>query len=208
MLLGRLSKHFCRRFASDAGEDYLKVHKPAMYWFPSKKPTADNDEREIGPYPQFPQASNDPAGSFQFRTADAAAYTDRQNRRQIGEPVPEEAEFQGLWNVDIEGDYSVVYMLSAVGLLFGSVGAFAYFSSKNHDPLKSPRLLAVIGLLLFVILCFRLKKSCRIKRNTSREPNSRFHFGRALKQFLQTTNKELHEKDLFVYLTQNSIKEF
>lgn len=155
MLLRRLSTQFCRRFASDAGEDYLKVHKPAMYWFPSKKPTKENDEREIGPYPQFPHASNDPAGSFQFRTPDAAAYTDRQNRRQIGEPVPEEAEFQGMWNVDIEGDYSVVYMLSAVGLLFGSVGAFAYFSTKNHDHLKSPRLLAVI-IELFILISYFL----------------------------------------------------
>ena len=135
---------FARKFANDAGEDYLKVHKPAMFWFPTRKPTPTNDEREIGPYPQFPQASNDPAGSFQFRPADSAAFTDRQNRRKIGEDVPEEAEFQEMWNVDIEGDYSVVYMLSAVALLFGSVGSIAYFSTKYHDPLKSPRLQAVI----------------------------------------------------------------
>ena len=137
------SKLFFRKFASNGGEDYLKVHKPAMYWFPSRKPTSENDDREIGPYPQFPHASSDPAGSAQFRPADLPAYFDRQNRRRFGEAVPEEAEFQGMWNVDIEGDYSVVYMLSGLVLLFGTLGTVAYLNTKYHDPMKSPRLLAV-----------------------------------------------------------------
>lgn len=113
-----------------------------MFWFPKANP---QDPREIGPYPQSPDSSssNDPAQSYQFRPADQAEYFDRQGRRRFGEDVPEEAEFQGMWNVDIEGNYSVLYMLSGVGLLLGGLSGIAYFATKFHDPLKSPRLTAV-----------------------------------------------------------------
>jgi hypothetical protein len=121
-------------------ENYLKVHEPNMFWFPKANP---QDSREIGPYPPSSTASNDPSQSFQFRPADQADYFDRQGRRRFGEVVPEEAEFQGMWNVDIEGNYSVVYMLSGVGLLLGGLSGIAYFATKSHDPKKSPRLVAV-----------------------------------------------------------------
>ena len=107
-----------------------------MFWFPS-------GESEIGPYPVSKTASNDPSQSFQFRPADCPDYFDRQGRRRFGETVPEEAEFQGMWNVDIEGNYSVVYMLGGVSVLLGGLSAVAYFFTKAHDPEKSPRLLAV-----------------------------------------------------------------
>lgn len=121
------------------GEDYLKVHQDNLFWFPK----ADKeDSREIGPYPSSPYASNDPQQSYQFRPADLKEYFSRQARRKFGETVPEEAEFQSTWNVDIEGNYSVIYMLSGVGLLLGGLGGIAYFSTKWHDPTKSPRALA------------------------------------------------------------------
>ncbi len=182
LLKPRLSFIKIRKFASDAGEDYLKVHKPAMYWFPSRKPSLENDAREIGPYPQFPHASANPAGSFQLRPAESATYFDRQNRRKFGEPVPEEAEFQGMWNVDIEGDYSVVYMLTGMVLLLGGVGTIAYFSTKYHDPFKSPRLLAVIlteksfTIVLSLPFC-RWKRNCLFKKITLKDLINRFIFG-------------------------------
>lgn len=123
-------------------EDYLKVHQQNMFWFPKANPA---DPREIGPYPtENPFASSsDPSKSFQFRQPDREEYFERQQRRKFGETVPEEAEFQGMWNVDIEGNYSVLYMLSGVGLLLGTLGGFAYIVTKWHDPQKSPRMLAV-----------------------------------------------------------------
>ena len=120
-------------------ENYLKVHENNLFWFPSKS----QDSREIGPYPSSTKASNDPSQSFQFRPPDLEEYFSRQQRRKFNEPVPEEAEFQGTWNVDIEGNYSVIYMLSGVGLLLGGLSGIAYFSTMAHDPLKSPRRLAV-----------------------------------------------------------------
>ena len=125
------------------GEDYLKVHQESLFWFP--KPNK-SDPREIGPYPlENPPSSSsgDPSKSFQFRQPDREEYFERQQRRKFGETVPEEAEFQGMWNVDIEGNYSVIYMLSGVGLLLGSLSGIAYFVTKWHDPEKSPRMLAV-----------------------------------------------------------------
>lgn len=119
--------------------DYLKVHEPSMYWFPGP----DSDPREIGPYPTSPYASNDPSQSYQFRPPDLPEYFERQGRRRFGETVPEEAEFQGIWNVDIEGNYSVVYMLSGLTAFLASVGGFIYIASKFHDPENSPRSVAI-----------------------------------------------------------------
>ena len=124
-------------------EDYLKIHQQNMFWFPNPNKF---DSREIGPYPpENPpnSASNDLSKSYQFRQPDRPEYFDRQQRRKFGETVPEEAEIQGMWNADIEGNYSVIYMLSGVGLLFGTLSGIAYFSMKLHDPEKSPRMLAV-----------------------------------------------------------------
>jgi hypothetical protein len=124
------------------GEDYLKVHQQNLFWFPKANPS---DPREIGPYPlENPpnSSSTDPSKSYQFRQPDREEYFERQQRRKFGEPVPEEAEFQGMWNVDIEGNYSVLYMLSGVGLLLGGLSGIAYFATKWHDPEKSPRMLA------------------------------------------------------------------
>lgn len=202
LLLSANRRLLFRKFATEAGEDYLKVHRPAMYWFPSRKPTSDNDEREIGPYPQqFPltSSSSDPAGSFQFRPADLSSYFDRQNRRRFGEAVPEEAEFLGMWNVDIEGDYSIVYMLGGLVLLFGTVGTVAYLSTKYHDPLKSPRLLAVNSFdgavlkifermsaflltrkIIFVFYYSRSRRSCHFKKSTLKANSNLFTFGPAL----------------------------
>lgn len=121
----------------ESGEDYLKVHEPNLFWFPKADPT---DTREIGPYPKTDDLpSNDLSKSAQFRPADLDEYFDRQQRRKFGEVVPEEAEIQSMWNVDIEGNYSVAYMLSGVGLLLGGLGGIAYLSTKLHDPEKSPR---------------------------------------------------------------------
>lgn len=112
-----------------------------MFWFP---PAKEND-REIGPYPEPPRhtASNDPSESFQFRPADLSEYFERQGRRKFGETVPEEAEFQGMWNVDIEGNYSVLYMLSGAGIFLSILGGIAYISTSLHDPESSPRMMAV-----------------------------------------------------------------
>lgn len=121
-------------------ENYLKIHEPNLFWFPKADP---KDSREIGPYPPSQLASNDPAQSAQFRPADLPEYFDRQGRRRFGETVPEEAEFQGIWNVDIEGNYSVLYMLSGVGLLLGGFAGIVYFSTKFHDTDASPRKMAV-----------------------------------------------------------------
>ena len=121
-------------------ENYLKIHEPNLFWFPKADP---KDSREIGPYPPSQFASNDPTQSAQFRPADLPEYFDRQGRRRFGETVPEEAEFQGIWNVDIEGNYSVLYMLSGVGLLLGSFAGIVYISTKLHDPEASPRRMAI-----------------------------------------------------------------
>ena len=121
-------------------ENYLKIHEPNLFWFPKADP---KDSREIGPYPSSDSASNDPAQSVQFRPADLPEYFNRQGRRRFGETVPEEAEFQGIWNVDIEGNYSVLYMLSGVGLLLGGFAGIVYISTKFHNPEASPRKMAV-----------------------------------------------------------------
>lgn len=125
---------------TESKEDYLKVHQENLFWFPKAD---EKDPREIGPYPLSEHASNDPSQSYQFRPADLDEYFSRQARRRFGEVVPEEAEFQGTWNVDIEGNYSVLYMLSGVGLLLGGLGGIAYLSTQWHDPKKSPRAMAV-----------------------------------------------------------------
>lgn len=114
-----------------------------MFWFPSKNPTPENDARDIGPYPLSPTASNDLHESYQLRPPDLPEYFDRQGRRRFGETVPEEAEIQGMWNVDVETNYSVVYMLGGVVVFFGSLGGLMYLSSTIHDPFKSFRLQAV-----------------------------------------------------------------
>ena len=139
----------------DGGEDYLKIHEPNLFWFPKADPT---DSREIGPYPKTELKSNDLSQSAQFRPADLKEYFDRQQRRKFGEIVPEEAEIQSMWNVDIEGNYSVLYMLSGVGLLLGGLGGIAYLSTKLHDPEKSPRFRATEKELPFTEKYFPLDK--------------------------------------------------
>lgn len=136
----KTSKHFSSTKSTEEGEDYLKVHQENLFWFPKEN---EKDSREIGPYPPSQKASNDPSQSYQFRPADLDEYFSRQGRRRFGEVLPEEAEFQGTWNVDIEGNYSVLYMLSGVGLLLGGLGGIAFFSTKWHDQTKSPRAMAV-----------------------------------------------------------------
>lgn len=125
------------------GEDYLKVHRPNMYWFPSKKPTPENDAREIGPYPPTPAPSNDPAQSFQLRPPDLPEYFDPQTRRRFGETLPEEADILSVWAPDVEGDYSLAYMLSGAVLFLATLGGIAYGFTVTHDPETTWRRFAV-----------------------------------------------------------------
>ena len=49
-----------------------------------------------------------------------------------------------MWNVDIEGDYSLVYMLSGLVIFFGTVGGIVYyFGGREHDDKKTWRRFAV-----------------------------------------------------------------
>jgi hypothetical protein len=127
----------------NAEEDYLAVHRPNLYWFPSKQPTAENDEREIGPYHKFPLNSSDLRQSAQFRTPDRPEYFDSQNRRSFGEAVPEEAEVQGMWMVDLEGDYSTAYMLSGMALFLGTMGGAIWWLNREHNSQTTWRRFAV-----------------------------------------------------------------
>lgn len=125
-----------------------------MFWFPKADP---KDPREIGPYPTSEFTSNDPAQSAQFKPADRREYFDRQGRRMFGETLPEEAEFQSIWNVDIEGNYSVLYMLSGVGLLLGGFAGIVYVSTKLHNSDDSPRRMATEKELPYTEKYFPLK---------------------------------------------------
>jgi hypothetical protein len=114
-----------------------RLHAEQSFFWPP--PFADNDSREIGPYPHEADYST----TYQLRDP-YAPWDDRNNRRNFGEVMPEEMEALSLWNMDVEQDFTFSYMM---GALVAFVGTFCglwwvgdkYFSGALVPNIGVPR---------------------------------------------------------------------
>ena len=104
----------------------------SFFWPPS---FADNDAREIGPYPHEADYST----SYQLRDP-YAPWDDRNNRRNFGEVMPEEMEALSMWNMDVEQDFTLGYMLGALGLFLGSFCGLWWIGDKYFSGALVPEL--------------------------------------------------------------------
>lgn len=113
-----------------------RLHAEQAYMWPA--PPADNDSREIGPYPH----AADMAKSYQLRSPHLQ-WDDPTNRRMFGEPIPEEMEALSVWMVDVEETYTVPYMLAGLATFLGAMGGLWWFGEKFLKgvvkPVASPR---------------------------------------------------------------------
>lgn len=113
-----------------------RLHAEQAYMWPA--PPADNDDREIGPYPH----AADMAKSYQLRSPHLQ-WDDATNRRMFGEVIPEEMEALSVWMVDVEETYTVPYMLSGLAAFLGTLGGLWWFGERFLKgvvkPVASPR---------------------------------------------------------------------
>lgn len=108
--------------AAAAAEDSSRHPNGETHVFPRimhpdwyRTPMAEDDPRMIGDYPDVP------AESYQHRDPHDPTYTDPQNRRRFGEPVPEDYEVLTVWSFDHERTYSAKFILGGLAGFFGTM---------------------------------------------------------------------------------------
>ena len=139
-LLRRYSREGAKKLQ---GENIASPDKSVRIMHPDwyRVPDAEDDPRMIGNYPDVP------AESYQLRDPHGQ-YFDVQNRRNFGEPLPEEFELLSQWSFDHETQFGLVWILGSIGGLFGGYFLLHWLVSYVPSPfsgLTAPRELPTVG---------------------------------------------------------------
>lgn len=103
----------------------VRIMHPDWY----RTPHPEDDPRMIGDYPDVP------ATSYQLRDP-YARYFDQQNRRNWGEPMPEDYEPLSMWSFDHETSFGKWWIIGSFGGFFGGMFCLYHLLALIPSPFK------------------------------------------------------------------------